>query len=95
MIKTNNLYKKYKSNNNIVFLMVDADGNLKKSVKFMDKRGFDLPVYIPASEIPETLFGSSLPTTVVLNKQGQAVFRHEGSADYQNASFIKFIDELL
>lgn len=95
MPSINNLYKKYKSNKNIVFLMVDADGDLKKSLNFMRKRDFDLPVYIPASAIPESLFETSLPTTVVLNKKGQAVFRHEGSADYQNASFIKFIDELL
>ncbi len=95
MPSINSLYKKYESNNNIIFLMVDADGDLKKSVNFISKGGFDLPVYIPASEIPESMFGSSLPTTVVLNKQGQIVFHHEGSADYQNAGFIEFIEGLL
>ncbi len=95
MPSINNLYKHYKSNDNIVFLLVDADGDLKKSGDFMKKRGFDLPVYIPAGTIPESMFAGSLPTTVVLNKQGRVVFYHEGSANYQSAEFVTFVNGLL
>ncbi len=90
----NNLYEKYKSNNSIVFLMVDADGDLIKSQKFMDKRAFSLEPLKPASPIPSTFLENSLPTTVVLDKNGNIVFRHEGGADYENKEFQDFIQKL-
>lgn len=94
MPSINKLYQQYQSNKNIVFLMVDTDGDFKKSGKFMSRRGYNMPLYIPASDIPEIMFGGSLPTTIVFNKKGQVVFQHVGSADYQNADFIKFMDSL-
>lgn len=89
------LKQRYKSDEDIVFLMVDADGDFQKSVNFMQKHNYDLPVYIPASQVPESIFGSSLPTTVVLDKKGNVVFKHEGSADYESPKFMKFINSLL
>jgi thiol-disulfide isomerase/thioredoxin len=91
----NNLYLKYKDNKSIVFLMVDADGDLKKSQQFMDSRGFSLESIKPASAIPSNYFESSLPTSVVLDKDGNIVFKHEGAADYQNTKFIEFLEKLL
>ena len=95
MPSVNKLYQRYKTKNDIVFLMIDADGNYAKAKTFMDKKGFDLPVYTQASEIPESLFGNSLPTAVIINPEGQIVFRHEGGADYANPKFFDFIDQLL
>lgn len=95
MPSINILKTKYKNRDNIVFLMVDADGNFENSLAFMEKHGYDLPVYAPATQIPPEMFESSLPTTVILDKQGNMVFRYEGSADYQSAKMMAFIDKLL
>lgn len=89
------LKQNYHSNKQIVFLMVDADSDIQKSVSFMQQHNYDLPVYISNSKIPENIFGSSLPTTIVLDKNGNVVFKHEGSADYESPKFIRFIDSLL
>lgn len=95
MPSINKLKKRYGGNDDIVFLMVDADGNYEKSMKFMQKRGYDLPIFTVASAIPENVFSGSLPTTLVLDKQGRLVFKHEGSADYGNEKIVNFIDVLI
>ncbi|WP_304068225.1 TlpA family protein disulfide reductase [Pedobacter glucosidilyticus] len=83
-----------KGNDKLVVLTVDVDQDLRKSLKFMQKRNFDLPVYILASAVPSAYLGNSIPTTIVLNKQGKLVFKHEGGADYTNKKFIDFIIKL-
>lgn len=91
----NAFYQKYKNNKDIAFLMVDVDGNFDKSVKFMQRRKFDLPVWNAASAIPADYLNQSIPTTVILNKKGDIVFKHEGGADYENKEFQQFIEKLI
>lgn len=88
------LFTQNKGNNQLVFLMVDVDNNLVKSQKFIAKNNYDFPLYTPASDIPSSYLGESIPTTLVLNKKGEIVFRHEGGADYSNSDFQKFISKL-
>ena len=94
MPSINQLSKQFKNNKNIVFLMVDVDANQKKSKAFMTKRGFDLEVFIPSSQIPNSFLGKSIPTTVLLNKKGEIAFRHEGGADYTDENFVKYLEKL-
>ncbi|MBD3749439.1 MAG: TlpA family protein disulfide reductase [Sphingobacteriales bacterium] len=91
----NSFYEKYKGNKNLVVLMVDVDGNFDKSVKFMERRKFNLEVWKPASPIPSNFLNQSIPTTVILDKKGNIAFRHEGGADYENKDFQQFINQLL
>jgi thiol-disulfide isomerase/thioredoxin len=94
MPSINQMAKQLKSNPKLVVLTVDVDRDLRKSLKFMQKRKFDLPVYTLASAVPSAYLGNSIPTTIVLNKQGKLVFKHEGGADYTNKEFIDFIIKL-
>ena len=94
MPSVNRLYTKLKNNENVVFVMADADGNLKKSTAFMKKKKFGLPVYIPTGSIPEQLFRGSLPTTVIINKRGEIVFSHEGMANYDTPEMEKLLNDL-
>jgi thiol-disulfide isomerase/thioredoxin len=95
MPSINNMQKKFKDNKDVVILMVDADNQIEKSQKFMIKHQYDLKVFTPASQIPATLLGGALPTTVLLNKNGEIVFRHEGAADYENKDFQDYIEKLV
>lgn len=92
MPSVNELYEKLKNNKNIIFIMVDADHDFSKSVPFMNKHQFTLPLYEANSEIPGNLLSGSIPTTMIFDKNGQLVFRHEGAGDY---SSIKVTDYLL
>ena len=95
MPSINKLQEKFKDNKDFIVLMVDADNQLDKSIKFMAKRNYNLKVYTPASQIPTELLSKALPTTIILDKKGKTVFKHEGGADYTNQEFIKFVENLL
>lgn len=94
MPSINKLYNQFKNDKNVVFLFVDADSDLPKSIKFMKDRKYEMPVYKSASEVPQQIFSGSLPTTVIFDKQGRLSFKHEGIANYADKKFIEFINEL-
>ena len=90
-----NLKKTFDGNDEIVFLLVDVDGKMEKSKAFMEKNNFDLPVSIPNGNIPPTLLGNAIPTTVILDKKGDIAWRLEGGYDYDNPEIKKALDELV
>lgn len=94
MPSINKLYSDFRDNDKVMFLMVDVDNERSKSQKFMDKRKFDLPVYTPASSIPSSYMSGAIPTTLVLNKYGKVVFKHEGMGDFSNEEFKTFLTKL-
>jgi thiol-disulfide isomerase/thioredoxin len=94
MPSINKLYLQFKDDPNVVFIMVDADSELPKAQKFLDKKKYALPVYAVASNIPEQLFKGSLPTTVVFDKQGRISYNEEGAANYADKKFVAFIEQL-
>jgi len=89
------LKKRYKNNPNIVFLLVDVDSSLDKSQKFMRDNKLDLPVHIPNGKIPSEFLGRSIPTTVILDKEGLLAARVEGARDYMAPEMIKALDKLV
>ncbi len=94
MPSLNKLYTEWKKDEDVVFLFVDADSKLQLAEKFLQNKGYSWPVYTAASDVPREIFGGSLPTTVVFDKQGRLSFRHEGMADYGNKRFDEFFIKL-
>jgi thiol-disulfide isomerase/thioredoxin len=88
------LYEKLKNNKNIVFMMVDADHNFQKSVPFMTKHRFNMPLYQLISNVPPGLVSNSIPTTTIIDKNGQVVFHEEGSADYSNPKILAYLNSI-
>lgn len=95
MPSINSLYKQYKADKNVVFLTVDTDGNYKKAKRFIEKQQYELPVYTADSRIPAELLGKSIPTTIIINKKGQIVYKQEGAADYGNDKFIDYFGKYI
>ena len=95
MPSINSLHQKIGTNDQIVFLMVDADSKLQEAQKFMDKHSYQLPVFAAATDIPNEIFAGSLPTTLILDKQGRIVFHHAGMASYDKPEMLEFINGLL
>lgn len=89
------LSERFKDNPDVVFIFADVDRDLVKSGAFMTKRKFNLPVHIPMGNIPEHWLGRSIPTTVILDKNGLIAARHEGAADYGRQEVFDFMEELL
>ncbi len=88
------LRQSLKDNKDIVFLMVDVDGDMEKSSAFMAENKYDLPLYIAEGDIPAEFLGQSIPTTVILDKAGKIVERLEGSRDYGAPEMKKALQDI-
>ena len=80
MPSVDELYKTYGTNPNVIFLLVDADNNLQKAENFMAQKGYKLPVYIANGNVPSEWYEGTLPTTIVLDKNGNIAFKETGAA---------------
>ena len=87
------LYNKVKDKEDIVFVMLSLDraGDEGKINKFINKKSFDFPVYLPVTEVPEILRSPSIPTTFVVAKNGKIVSKKVGMAKYDTKSFENFL----
>lgn len=88
------LYEKLKNNKNVLFIMVDADHNFQKSIPFMTKHHFGMPLYAVISNVPDTLVSNNIPTTTIIDKTGKIVFHQEGSADYSNPKILAYLNSI-
>lgn len=95
MPSLNNLYKKLKDDNRFVFLFMNEDEDKTKAMQYLNKNNFIIPLYKRSGNVPNEIFSGTLPTTIVLNKQGNIVLKHEGMAGYNTDAFIKQLKELL
>lgn len=94
MPSINKLYQKFEKDTTVVFLMVDADQQLKKAQDYLDKKQYKLPLYMVDGAVSEQVFDGTLPTTLVFDKQGRLAYRGVGAANYADIKFVKFIKEL-
>lgn len=95
MPSINELKHSFKDSDNIEFLLVDVDNKIEKSTAFMEENDYDLPVFVPASIIPSSFLGGAIPTTVILDKNGEMVARLEDGRDYTHPQIIKGLNELV
>lgn len=89
------LYSKFKDNKNIVFLMINMDEKMATGKQFLDKNNFSLPIFQAVSNVPSEIYSGSLPTTIVLDKNGIMRLHHEGFANYDGEKFYFQIKQLL
>lgn len=88
------LYHKFKNNRKVSFVLVDVDGDQEKSRKFMQKKNLNLPIYYPASPLPDTFYSGTLPTTIILDKRGNIVTQWHGLRNYGGEDMVEFLNAL-
>lgn len=86
------LYTAYGDSVDFYFVSMESS---QKIEAFMEKKGYDFPVYIPKQQIPEVIRGNSLPTTYVISKTGQIVVDKVGAADWDSDKTRSLLDALL
>ncbi len=77
-----------------VMLSVDQEG-LAKVKKYIDRKGYTFPVYLPASPLPQELQSSAIPTTFIISPEGKIVARQEGMAEYDTPEVREFLQSLV
>lgn len=78
----------------VAFVMLSLDKDEDKARKFIEKKKHSFPVYFLSEGLPEDLSTNSIPTTFVLDRNGNILTRHEGMADYDTDEFRNYLMSL-
>jgi thiol-disulfide isomerase/thioredoxin len=88
------LYNRFKDNPHVAFILINEDDDLAKAQEFLKKEDAALPIYKALDIVPVTVYDGTLPTTVILDKEGKIRYHHEGLADYGKEGFASQINEM-
>jgi thiol-disulfide isomerase/thioredoxin len=89
------LYEKVGSDK-IAFVMLSVDeAGMEKVKKFIDKKGYTFPVYMPASQFPEEFYSNAIPTTFIISPEGKIIAKQEGMADYDTKEVQDFLQSMV
>ncbi|MFD2145762.1 TlpA family protein disulfide reductase [Mucilaginibacter antarcticus] len=95
MPSLNTMYLRYRDNPKVMIVTVDVDNDFNKSLLFLKRKGYQLPVYHLVGDIPQDLFTGSIPTTIIIDKTGAIAAQHQGAADYTDDRFYTYLDGLI
>ncbi|MBC5994382.1 TlpA family protein disulfide reductase [Pontibacter cellulosilyticus] len=80
----------------IAFVMLSVDeGGMEKVKKFIKKKGYTFPVYMPASQLPQEFYSNAIPTTFIISPAGKIVAKQEGMADYNTKEVRDFLTNMV
>jgi thiol-disulfide isomerase/thioredoxin len=94
MPSINKLYRQFGESDNVKFVLVSMDDNFDKAKEFMEKRGFDMPIYHYRTKVPGTYESSVIPTTYVISGDGKLMMEKQGLAKYDTPEFEQFLRDL-
>lgn len=80
----------------IAFVMLSVDeGGVEKVKKFISKKGFTFPVYLPAGQLPQEFYSNAIPTTFIISPEGKIVAKQEGMAEYDTPEVREFLQSMV
>lgn len=81
------LHKKLKETEGLEFLLINFDSDLDKAKNYLNEKGYKLPVIYSPNELVGSLKPNSLPTTMVVNPDGEIIFYQEGMSNFDTQEF--------
>lgn len=63
--------------------------------RFLEKKGYDMPVFNPQMEAPNALYDRSIPTNYIIDGNGKIVIKETGAADWNSEKVRGILDGLL
>ncbi|MEJ2004282.1 MAG: TlpA family protein disulfide reductase, partial [Cyclobacteriaceae bacterium] len=78
----------------IVFIILSRDDSRDKVIRFMENKGYDLPVYMAAGPTPKEFQSRVIPSTFIISPGGEIVSEQSGMADYNNEQVREFLIKL-
>ena len=79
---------------NVEFVMLSFDRDFEKAKNFRKKKEYSFEIYRPTGPIPQVYSSNSLPTTYVIDKQGNLALTHMGMGNFDTKDFKEFLKEL-
>ncbi len=88
----NKLYKDV-DKDKVAFILLSVDQEFQKAVDYNNRKGYDFEVYEAVGGIPQMYRTQSIPTTYVINAEGNLVLTHIGMGDYDTNKFRQFLTD--
>lgn len=83
-------------NKDFIIIAVSQGEDLNTVNKFLKNTSYTFPIFIDKNnEVARSYSTGSIPTTYLINKQGNIIARFIGGIDWYSVDSIKLIDELL
>lgn len=86
----NELYKDVKDQN-VEFVMLSVDQDFGKAIDLKDDKDFEFNIYQLGGPMPSMYASRAIPTTYVIDAQGNLVLTHKGMGDFDTQEFREFI----
>jgi thiol-disulfide isomerase/thioredoxin len=86
------LYDNYSDKVDFYFVSNEDKATLQK---FLEKKDYSIPIYMPLEPSPSALESRSLPTTFLISKSGEIVIRKTGAASWNSERIHELLDSLL
>ena len=87
------LYEQFPQEDVAFLLVSDEPPDLVR--EFVQEKGWKLPLYVSDDERPSAFKTLGILATFILDRKGRIVFRHVGSAAWDDESSVRFLTELL
>ncbi len=85
-------YEKY--GHEVAFILV-SNQQPEEVEDFMEKNGYNLPVFYPGTAIPDAFQSTSIPTTFIISREGKIVTRKTGAVNWDSRAAERIFEELL
>lgn len=82
------------SGSEVAFLLISQEDQGRVQ-QFAEAREFQLPFCVAQGKVPESFVTDAIPATFILNRHGEIVFQHIGSANWDSEESRRFLQLLL
>ena len=89
------LHSRFDDHPDLFFLLLNEDRDRSAGLHFLQKEGYDIPMYRTRGPVPENIYSGTLPTTLVMDKEGRIRMHHTGFANYGSQKFLEQIEGLI
>ena len=87
------LYKDVKGDN-VEFIMLSLDQSFDKAKEFRKKKEYGFNIYHPAAPLPAMYNSGAIPTTYIIDTEGNLAMTHQGMGDFDTKEFREFLKKL-
>lgn len=88
----NKLYKTYKDDVDFYFISQESPEVLKR---FLNSKNYDFPVFTQQSKLPQPLVNEALPTTYLIDSNGEIMIKATGAAKWNDEDVHQIIEGML
>ena len=90
-----NIQDLYNDYNDEVFFLLVSNESPNTIQKFLDKKGYDIPIFNSFTNYPDEFNSRSIPRTYIIDKEGFIVVDKKGAANWNSSKIRNQLDELL